>query len=128
MNSISTPEPSLSSRAMLCSLSISMWSARKHDRHIRQVTKGVDPKGRAVWSLKELQEQLAKYFYEVYDSMDHPALGQSPREAYEAGFAMAGERAHRVIPYDREFLIYTMPTTPCPQPEEGRPRSSRGGA
>ncbi len=26
------PEPSLSSRAMLCSLSISMWSARKHDR------------------------------------------------------------------------------------------------
>jgi len=31
MNSIATPEPSLSSRAMLCSLSISMWSARKHD-------------------------------------------------------------------------------------------------
>ncbi len=31
MTSISTCEPSLSSRAMLCSLSISMWSARKHD-------------------------------------------------------------------------------------------------
>ena len=31
MNSISTSEPSLPSRAMLCSLSISMWSARKHD-------------------------------------------------------------------------------------------------
>ena len=31
MNPISTPEPSLSSRAMLCSLSLSMWSARKHD-------------------------------------------------------------------------------------------------
>src|SRR4029077_20876349 len=28
---ISIPEPSLSSRAMLCSVSISMWSARKHD-------------------------------------------------------------------------------------------------
>ena len=27
----SVPEPSLSTRAMLCSLSISMWSARKHD-------------------------------------------------------------------------------------------------
>lgn len=26
-----TAEPSLSSRAMLCSLSISVWSARKHD-------------------------------------------------------------------------------------------------
>ena len=32
MTSIQIPEPSLSSRAMLCSLSISMWSARKHDR------------------------------------------------------------------------------------------------
>jgi CHAT domain-containing protein len=31
MNPISISEPSLSSRAMLCSLSISMWSARKHD-------------------------------------------------------------------------------------------------
>ena len=31
MNTISVAEPSLCSRAMLCSLSISMWSARKHD-------------------------------------------------------------------------------------------------
>jgi len=31
VNSISISEHSLSSRAMLCSLSISMWSARKHD-------------------------------------------------------------------------------------------------
>jgi hypothetical protein len=31
LESIPIPETSLSSRAMLCSLSISMWSARKHD-------------------------------------------------------------------------------------------------
>ena len=31
MDSFPISEPSLSSRAMLCSLSISMWSARKHD-------------------------------------------------------------------------------------------------
>lgn len=31
MTSVPISEPSLSSRAMLCSLSISMWSARKHD-------------------------------------------------------------------------------------------------
>jgi hypothetical protein len=31
MNSISIPEHSLSARAMLCAVSISMWSARKHD-------------------------------------------------------------------------------------------------
>ncbi len=31
MNSLTVAERSLSSRAMLCSLSISMWSARKYD-------------------------------------------------------------------------------------------------
>lgn len=31
MSSFAVPEPSLSSRAMLCALSISAWSARKHD-------------------------------------------------------------------------------------------------
>jgi len=31
MTTLSVPDPSLSSRAMLCSLSVSMWSARKHD-------------------------------------------------------------------------------------------------
>ena len=31
MNSLTVAEPSLSSRAILCSLSISMRSARKHD-------------------------------------------------------------------------------------------------
>ena len=36
MSPISTPGASLSSRAMLCSLSISMWSARKHDPEASQ--------------------------------------------------------------------------------------------
>jgi hypothetical protein len=31
MNSLTVAEPSLSSRAMLCSLSIIVWSARKYD-------------------------------------------------------------------------------------------------
>jgi putative transposase len=80
-------------------------------RCVRQVTKGVNPKGQAVWALKELQDHLAAYFYEVYDTMDHPALGQSPREAYHAGWASTGDRTHRIIPYDREFMIYTLPAT-----------------
>jgi hypothetical protein len=32
MTPFNVPEPLLSSRAMLCALSISMWSARKEDR------------------------------------------------------------------------------------------------
>lgn len=67
------------------------------------------PKGQAVWPLKELGERLAEYFYEVYDTADHPALGQSPREAFQTGIASSGQRTHRMIPYDREFFIYTLP-------------------
>lgn len=36
MPSLSMPEPTLSSRAMLCSLSISQWSASKHDPQISE--------------------------------------------------------------------------------------------
>jgi len=43
--------------------------------------------------------------------MDHPALGQSPREAFVQGIQQAGMRTHRLIPYSEEFLILTCPTT-----------------
>ena len=36
MTPIAIPEPSLSPRALLCSLPISMWSARKHDPYASQ--------------------------------------------------------------------------------------------
>jgi putative transposase len=78
-------------------------------RNVRQVTKAVDPKRLAVWSFKELHARLAEYLYEIYDSRDHPALSQTPREAYEAGLAQSGQRLHRIIPYDRQFLIHTLP-------------------
>src|SRR5258708_9046364 len=43
--------------------------------------------------------------------MDHPALGQSPREAFHQGMQLAGMRIHRLIPYSEEFLMLTCPTT-----------------
>jgi transposase InsO family protein len=80
-------------------------------RQVRQVTASVNPKQKAVWALADLHDYLTRYLYEVYDSLDHPALGQSPREAYEAGMAYAGQRPWRRINYDREFFIMTLPTT-----------------
>lgn len=81
-------------------------------RRVRQVTASVNPKGEAVWTLVDLHARLANYLYEVYDSLDHPALGQSPRDAYEAGMTNAGQRPGRRINNDREFFIMTLPTTP----------------
>lgn len=80
-------------------------------RNVRQVTKSVNPKGLAIWPLAELHDRLCEYLYEVYDKTDHPALGQSPREAFLQRLAETGERRHRMIPYDDEFLIFTLPTT-----------------
>lgn len=80
-------------------------------RNIRQVTKSVDPRELATWTLAELH-RLSEFLFEVYDTIDHPALGQSPREAFRAGIEASGIRAERMIPYDQEFLMATLPATP----------------
>jgi len=78
---------------------------------VRQVTQAVNPKGQAVWPFEELYRRLTEYAYEIYDTLSHPALGQSPRQAYESGIARTGSRPQRQIAYDREFLVLTLPTT-----------------
>ena len=80
-------------------------------RQVRQVTVSVNPKREAVWTLADLHDQLACYLYEIYDSLDHPALGQSPSDAYESGMMNAGQRPWRRIGNDRGFFIMTLPTT-----------------
>jgi hypothetical protein len=80
-------------------------------RNARQITKSVDPRNHALWALKELHRALSEYAYEIYDTMHHPALGQSPREAFNAALTHTGSRAHRRLAYDRDFLIATLPTT-----------------
>jgi transposase InsO family protein len=80
-------------------------------RSTRQITSSVDPRNHAAWPLKELHRRLSEYTCEIYDTLHHPALGQSPREAFDAAMAQTGSRAHRNIPYDRDFLILTLPST-----------------
>ena len=81
-------------------------------RAIRQVTRAVDPRGQAVWTLDALDARLTEWADDVYDTLDHPALGQSPRAAFAAGLAQGGVRSHRLIPYDEDFRMATLPTTP----------------
>ena len=80
-------------------------------RMVRQVTKTVDPKGQACWTLAALAARLDEWAYDVYDTIEHPALGQSPREAFAAGLAQGGQRLHRRILDDEEFRLFTLPTT-----------------
>ena len=77
----------------------------------RQLTKEVDPKRQAVWTLGDLYEFLCEWAYEVYDQMDHPAIFQMPREAFAQGLVQFGEREQRSIPYADEFLMISSPST-----------------
>jgi hypothetical protein len=47
-------------------------------RHSRLITKSVDPRNHAAWPLPELHQKLIEYAYEIYDTLDHPALVSCP--------------------------------------------------
>ena len=81
-------------------------------KQVRQMTRSVDPKQYAVWTLGDLYAYLAEWAYEVYDQEMHPALDMSPREAFKAGLARSGTRMHCTIDYDDTFRFFSLPTTP----------------
>ncbi len=80
-------------------------------REPRTLTKATDPKRLAVWTLPKLAERVGQWADEEYETIRHPALGTTPREAYELSMKRDGERAHKSIEYDDTFLKATFPTT-----------------
>jgi transposase InsO family protein len=81
-------------------------------RTARMVTPAVDPQRRAVWTLAALHQAFDRWAYEVYDTTDHPALGQTPRATWEQAERESGLRAHRQVADDIVFRMTTLPTTP----------------
>jgi len=77
----------------------------------RMMTKAVDPKRQAVWQLPDLYQYLCEWAYQVYDQDIHETLGVTPRDAYVTGLELGGERSHRRVFYDEEFLMATRPST-----------------
>ncbi len=80
-------------------------------KNVRQVTKSVNPANLAVWTLPRLKERIGRYFAEVYENLDHPALGESPRLAFERGLVKHGVRSMKFIRYDEVFILGTLPST-----------------
>ena len=81
-------------------------------KNVRVITKSNQPSAQAVWTLDELYEYFCAYSYEFYDSKEHPALGQSPGQAFLAGLALSGSRPHSQILYEQNFKIFILPSTP----------------
>lgn len=80
-------------------------------RNVRQVTQSVSPQEQACWTLGALYPRLCEWAYEVYDTIEHSALGQTPRVVFETGMQISGQRPQRLIPYDDTLLMLTLPTT-----------------
>jgi len=89
----------------------------------RTVTREVDPRRLAVWTLGDLYTFLCEWAYEVYDQIDHPALDQTPRAMFVQGLAKGGERRNRGIAYDDLFIKETMPTS---RAEKGKIQKGKG--
>jgi hypothetical protein len=110
MSSIPLSEPTLSSRAMLCSLSISQWSASKHDRQASEeiaVSHGAQPDVGRYNKLLIPKETLAEV---------HRLAGEARREHYFMTLPW-DDNGYRVLPaavyldhteklreYSRQFL------------------------
>jgi putative transposase len=71
-------------------------------RNVRQVTKSVLP---------QFYTRLCEWAYDIYDTLEHPALGQSPHDTFTMGMAQGGQRPQRFIAYDETFRMLTLPTT-----------------
>jgi putative transposase len=77
---------------------------------VRQVSREVNPKNLANWTLPRLYPRFCQWM-ELYNNAEHGALGRSPQEVLTASLALTGERRHRLIPYNQDFIIDTMPST-----------------
>jgi putative transposase len=80
-------------------------------KKIRLMTKSVNPKNLAVWTLGLLYLYLCEWAYYEYETTEHPALGVSPKQAFTSGISCFGSRTHRLIPNDETWRILTLPTT-----------------
>jgi transposase InsO family protein len=83
----------------------------QNSKNVRQMTRATDPKRQAVWSLGNFYPHLREFCYSVYANIEHPALGQTPLEAYADSLFRSGQREHVRITYDDKFKIFTLPTT-----------------
>jgi putative transposase len=80
-------------------------------KNVRQVTKSVDPREQAIWTLGALYAALRRWAYEVYDTTEHGTLGQTPKDAFEMGLRRFGNRPKEWIEYDEDFIQFTLPST-----------------
>jgi transposase InsO family protein len=77
---------------------------------VREVTKSVNPKNLAAWTLGDFTQWFCAWAYIFHDQQPHWTLKQSPAIAYARSVELTGKR-RRLITYNETFRIRAMPTT-----------------
>ena len=77
--------------------------------HHRSVTKSVRPENFVAWTLPALHGALEEYFDLIYGREIHPAHGESPIDHFNRRLLETGARCHRMVEFNRLFLIETCP-------------------
>lgn len=81
----------------------------KATKNVRSVTGSHLPEKLAEWNLQELYYGIQYWATEYYDQERHPALDESPRDAFQRGLRESGVREQKHILFNRDFLIATCP-------------------
>lgn len=81
----------------------------KATKNVRMTTGKHMPVNFAEWTLENMYYGLEHWATEYYEQERHPALGESPREAFLRGQRESGARSHKHIIFNQEFLIATCP-------------------
>jgi putative transposase len=79
-------------------------------KYFRSVTKSFQPKNHARWTMPAIYGALEFYFTRLYGRENHPAHGEPPVSFFERRLTETGQRATRLVRYDRTFLIETCPS------------------
>jgi putative transposase len=81
----------------------------KATKNVRMVTGSHLPQKLAEWTIGALYYGIQHWAWEFYDENIHPALDESPREAFVRGMRENGKRPQTHIQFNRDFLIATCP-------------------
>lgn len=78
-------------------------------KHVRTVTKSVNPINFTEWTLPALHGGLDFYFSSIYGKEPHPAHGHSPSSYLSSRLVETGVRRNRWVQFDHTLMIETSP-------------------
>jgi putative transposase len=77
-------------------------------KQVREVTKAIDPRLTAVWTITLLDEGFSEFCYSLYNTAKHKSLGCSPNEKYATGLEAFGNQHGVAVPNRRVFYLASM--------------------